>query len=177
MLSGLEALSALIVDDNRHAREVAKQLCRGFGLRQIYEAADAKTAWEIAEVRQPDLILLDFALPDQNGAEFLRWLRASNDPFAQTSIILITGYSDLTRVGLARDAGESEILVKPLTSASLLSRIIAVIDRPRPFVRCSAYAGPDRRRTRQSAYAGPLRRSSDPVFLDDSATPNRTGTS
>ena len=46
----------------------------------------------------------------------------------------------------ARDSGVTEIIAKPVSLRSLYSRIVAVIERPRPFIRTPDYFGPDRRR-------------------------------
>jgi hypothetical protein len=64
-------------------------------------------------------------------------------------------------VEAARDAGVTEFLVKPITAHSLFSRIAEIIERPRAFVRCEGYFGPDRRRKNIENYAGPWRRHDD----------------
>ena len=87
--------------------------------------------------------------------------------------ILIVDF-DMPRVLAARDAGASEILAKPLTIKGLLDRLIAAVDRPRPFVRATTYAGPDRRRRTDPAYDGPRRREGDRNELDlDSIKPRQ----
>ena len=48
-----------------------------------------------------------------------------------------------------------------LTSQNLYARIAEVVERPRVFVRCDGYFGPDRRRRRADDYAGPWRRKDD----------------
>jgi hypothetical protein len=61
----------------------------------------------------------------------------------------------------ARDAGVTEILAKPITAQNLMLRIAEVVDKPRAFVRCETYFGPDRRRRNVADYAGPWRRHDD----------------
>jgi DNA-binding response OmpR family regulator len=74
---------------------------------------------------------------------------------------MVTGHTERQRVEAARDAGVTEFLAKPITSQNILLRIAEIVDRPRPFVRCDGYFGPDRRRRRDDSHTGPWRRSDD----------------
>ena len=74
---------------------------------------------------------------------------------------MITGHTEKHRVEAARDAGVTEFLAKPITAHSLFSRIAEIVERPRAFVRCDSYFGPDRRRHQSDSYAGPWRRHDD----------------
>lgn len=92
-------------------------------------------------------------------------LRGANDsanPYLP--VIMITGHSERSRVIEARDAGVNEFVVKPLTARALLSRLDSVIMRPRPFIRCRTYFGPDRRRIHNPQFSGPYRRHTDGVI-------------
>ena len=60
----------------------------------------------------------------------------------------------------ARDAGVNEFVVKPFSAQGLFTRIQAVIEKPRPFVKVSGYFGPDRRRRRRP-FEGEERRHTD----------------
>ena len=62
----------------------------------------------------------------------------------------------------ARDAGVNEFLTKPLTGRGVIERITLVVDHPRPFVKCTTYVGPDRRRKVDPNFQGPQRRRGDP---------------
>jgi hypothetical protein len=62
-------------------------------------------------------------------------------------------------VRLARDAGINEFLAKPVSVKAIMSRLLAVIEHPRPFVRTKVYFGPCRRRRGAAQYQGPERRS------------------
>lgn len=165
----LGALSILVVDDNAHMRQLASALLKGFGLGRIYEAESADAAWTVLEHSAPDIVLVDFDMPELSGADLIKRIRKSHHP--HTAVILMTAFSDRRRVLAARDAGASEIVAKPLTIKSLLDRIIAVIDRPRPHISGHSYCGPDRRRRADANYRGPLRRASDLVLIDDADPP------
>jgi two-component system, chemotaxis family, chemotaxis protein CheY len=60
---------------------------------------------------------------------------------------------------MARDAGVTEFLAKPISAKALYNRILNVVAHPRPFIRTKTYFGPDRRRNTLNPYAGPERRS------------------
>jgi DNA-binding response OmpR family regulator len=97
-----------------------------------------------------------------DGLEFSRNVRtnvSSPNPFVP--IIMITGHTEKHLVVAARDAGITEFLAKPITAQSLFSRIAEIVERPRAFVRCDSYFGPDRRRKTSESYAGPWRRHDD----------------
>jgi response regulator RpfG family c-di-GMP phosphodiesterase len=100
-------------------------------------------------------------MPGLNGVDFVRMVRRSSSAMQFMPMIMLTGHSDVRRLNEARDCGINEFLGKPVTASAILSRLEAVILKPRPFVRSSTFFGPDRRRRKGGAYRGPLRRSSD----------------
>jgi DNA-binding response OmpR family regulator len=71
---------------------------------------------------------------------------------------MLTGHTSVERVRLARDAGVNEFLAKPVSVKAMLTRLTAVIEHPRPFVRTKVYFGPCRRRRGADEYRGPERR-------------------
>jgi DNA-binding response OmpR family regulator len=79
---------------------------------------------------------------------------------------MITGHTEKHHVEAARDAGVTELLAKPITAANLFARIAEIVERPRAFVRCGHYFGPDRRRTRTEGYKGPWRRAEDMEYME-----------
>ena len=81
-----------------------------------------------------------------DGLDFFRLARTGGDRSNHyIQMIMVTGHSEHQCVTLARDAGTSEVLIKPLSAKSLYSQIKAVIERPRPFVETSDYFGEGRR--------------------------------
>ena len=167
MVRGFAALTVLVVDDNRHMRELACSLLRGIGFRQAREAGNVETAWDLVRQHQPDIVLVDFDMPSLAGPVLIeRIRRAPDSPAHDMAVILMTAFSDRARVVASRDAGASEILAKPISIQSLLDRLVAVIDRPRSLVRAQTYVGPDRRRRADPRFEGPYRRCGDKDFLD-----------
>jgi DNA-binding response OmpR family regulator len=82
-----------------------------------------------------------------NGLDFLHKIRNATDtPNPFVPAIMLTAYTDLNRVLQSRDAGITEFLAKPFTPVTLYSRIVAVVEDQRAFVRSENFFGPDRRR-------------------------------
>jgi len=162
MPGGLETLKVLIVEDNLHMRSLLRSLLSSAGFREIHEAPDGTAALELLESRKCDFILCDLTMKPMNGLDFAREVRRSKEsanPFVP--IIMISGYTELHRVEAARDAGVTEFLAKPVTAQSLYARIAEIMERPRAFIRCNTYFGPDRRRKTSESYTGPWRRQDD----------------
>ena len=160
--AGFEKLKALIVEDNAHMRALLRALLHSIGIKDVAEAAHGGAALQILRERKSDLVLSDMAMQPMDGLEFTRQVRnadASPNPFVP--IIMITGHTEKHRVEAARDAGVTEFLAKPITAANLFARIAEIVERPRAFVRCDTYFGPDRRRRTIEDYAGPWRRAED----------------
>ncbi len=95
------------------------------------------------------------------GIELTKRIRTSPDSTnVFVPIIMITAFREREHVFKARDAGVTEYVVKPVSPKSLFSRIDAVIERPRQFVRVGEFFGPDRRR-QNKGYSGDERRGQD----------------
>ena len=167
MSGGFENLKALIVEDNSHMRSLLRALLNSVGMLDVTEASHGQTGIEALRRCRPDLVLTDLAMKPMDGLEFTRFVR--NDPLSPNPfipIIMITGHTEKHRVEQARDAGVTELLAKPITAGNLYARIAEIVERPRAFVRCGNYFGPDRRRHRMEGYAGPWRRAEDFEDMD-----------
>jgi FOG: CheY-like receiver len=90
-------------------------------------------------------------------AQMIRQPESKGNPYAP--IIMLTGHSEKRRVTVARDAGVTEFLAKPISAKGLYQRILNVVANPRPFIKTKTYFGPDRRRNTNNAYIGPERGS------------------
>src|SRR5262249_19189022 len=107
----------------------------------------------------PDRVLTDWVKPLFHGLELTQMLRQPGDnanPYVP--IIMLTGHSEKKRVTIARDAGVTEFMVKPISAKALYQRVLNIVANPRPFVKTQNYFGPDRRRNVNPIYVGPDRR-------------------
>lgn len=164
---GFEHLKALVVEDNAHMRSLLRGLLNSIGIKDVAEAINGQTAIEILRERKSDLVLSDLAMKPMDGLEFTHHVRNNeHSPNPFVPIIMITGHTEKYRVEAARDAGVTEFLAKPITAHHLFARIAEIVERPRAFVRCDGYFGPDRRRRQIDDYAGPWRRKEDLQDMD-----------
>ncbi len=158
-MSSLENLTVLVVDDNRHMVGVVKSVLNGLGVGTVLTALGAEDAVDMLQGSSCNVVICDCNMQG-GGIEFVTAIRSDeNNPNRVLPIIMLTAYSDQSRVREARDAGVSEFVAKPVSPEILEHRLMEVIERPRPIVRSKQYFGPDRRRRRQSGeYEGPNRR-------------------
>ena len=143
-------LRFLVIDDNAHMRRIMRTLLHGFGTREVYEAEDGAAGLEAFTHFLPDIVITDWAMPIFDGLELTQMIRqpgANANPYVP--IIMLTGHSEKKRVVVARDAGATEFLAKPISAKALYERILNIVANPRPFVKTKTYFGPDRRRERQ----------------------------
>jgi CheY-like chemotaxis protein len=143
---GLGELKVLLVDDNDHMRTIVGTILKGIGILNVREARDGSEALEALRTWPADIAIVDFRMEPMDGVDFTRLVRNAADsrnPFLP--IIMMTGFADRPRVEEARDAGVTELIVKPVTARAIIDRLNAVVYRPRPFVRTADYFGPRRR--------------------------------
>ena len=88
---------------------------------------NASRALELAVTHEPDLILTDFGLPDTDGIELTRQLRAFNEALANVPIIMLTAYEREQYYHRAIAAGCNAFFKKPIDSKKLQSMIRELI--------------------------------------------------
>src|SRR5579859_3689546 len=116
---GKARTSVLVVEDDP---AIATLLVRGLR-RGGYDVDHVMTGGEALRRGEPDVVLLDLALPDTDGVEVCRQLR-ERSPVA---IIVVTARGEEPERVLALDAGADDYLVKPFGLDELLARIRAVL--------------------------------------------------
>lgn len=118
----MEALPLiLIVDDDTVSRKLLARLLpsAGYRAREIDNAVDAL---KLIHKEQPALLLLDFKMPEVDGAEALKRLRADPNPaVAQIPVIMLTGHGESEVTCLK--AGANDFVVKPIDPDVLKARI------------------------------------------------------
>lgn len=158
--AAMSRLTVLVVDDNKHMITIVKTLLRGFGINRFLEANDAPEAFDMFRSEHIDFIIVDYLMDILDGTDFIRLVRTGEDsPNPYVPIIMLSAYSERSKVLAARDAGVTEFCCKPVTAKELYRKVCAIVNSPRPFVRTSTYFGPDRRRNQSETYRGPERRS------------------
>lgn len=167
----LKDLKVLVIDPNKHARDLVKTILRELGVREFEAAEDGDAGFFALHQFFADVIFSEWLMAPTDGLAFTRKVRSTPgvpDPFVP--IVMMTAQSEERHIIQARDAGVTEFLVKPLTVLSVYSRLCSIIERPRGFVDTGVYFGPDRRRRADPAYRGPKRREADKVAAAQAET-------
>jgi DNA-binding response OmpR family regulator len=155
-------LSVLIVEDTIPMQKLIASVLETLGVGKIDRAIDGQTAYRNFCKENNDIIITDWHMIPSNGIDLVRSVRNdASSPNKTVPIIMMTGYSAMTRIAEARDSGTTEFLVKPFSASDLARRIAYVINKPRDFIKCATYFGPDRRRRFVEGYKGPFRRMTD----------------
>ena len=117
----------LLVEDNEMNRDMlSRRLAkRGF---DVVVALDGSSGAAAAAAEQPDLILMDISLPDMDGCEVTRLVRAQ-PATASIPIIVLTAHAMETDRIRALDAGCQDFDTKPVDLARLLAKIDALLSR------------------------------------------------
>ena len=158
----LENVNVLVLDDNRHMRQLVESILHALGVKQVRQAGDAAQAFKELQHFTADVIIVDWHMEPLDGLDFVRLVRTAKDsPCPFVPIIMLSGYTEYRRVTEARDAGVNEFLAKPISAKALYTRFASIIDNPRPFIRTKQYFGPDRRRQNIGAPRGVSERRQD----------------
>jgi len=125
----------LIVDDDARSRAVACSLLRGASNSFEFASSGAE-ATEIARRWTPDLVLLDVMMPEEDGFEVCRRLRADPET-SDLRVFMLTALDDSASRLVAFEAGADDFITKPLPRVEMLARIqgIARLNRFRELVR------------------------------------------
>lgn len=122
----------LVVEDEPAIGELVAYACssQGYAVNRAETAASARAA---VDRQLPDLVILDWMLPDRSGVDLLRELR-SHERTRQLPVIMLTARgTEADRVS-GLDAGADDYVVKPFSPKELMSRVRAVLRRRAPQV-------------------------------------------
>lgn len=120
----------LVVEDEAAIRGMI-----GFGLRragfEVLEAGDARAARAALVDRRPDLVLVDWMLPDSSGLELTRALKRGADT-VNLPVIMLTARAEESDKVAGLDSGADDYMTKPFSTRELLARIRALLRRAGP---------------------------------------------
>jgi two-component system KDP operon response regulator KdpE len=123
----------LVIEDEPEIRRFVRQALQAEGLR-VVEAELLQRGLSDAATRKPDLVILDLGLPDGDGSDFIRAVRA----WSEMPIIVLSARVEEQEKVEALDAGADDYLTKPFGVAELLARVRVALRR---YVRGGAEQG------------------------------------
>jgi two-component system chemotaxis response regulator CheY len=122
-------MKILLVDDSRTMRNIQKSVIAQLGQHQIEEACDGQDAMSKVGAFKPDLLLVDWNMPNMDGLTFVKKFREQNKA---TPIIMVTTEAEKARVIEAIKAGVNNYVVKPFTPDVLSQRINETMGKVEP---------------------------------------------
>ena len=118
-----EPLKILVVDDDALSRKLLTRSLEGMGF-ETNACRDGTEALQILENDGPALLVLDYEMPELNGAQICEIIREDKNPaMAQIPIILLTAHSNAEHEVECLSAGANDFVTKPVNTAVLRARI------------------------------------------------------
>jgi len=115
-------MRALVIDDSRTVRAIVSKILTDVGM-DVVQAGNGREGLE--RMREPagiDLVLVDWNMPEMNGLEFIRAVRAER-AYDPVRIMMVTTETEQEQVLRALAAGANEYLMKPFTREILVAKL------------------------------------------------------
>lgn len=119
--------SIVVVDDDPIIRMDIREMLEEEGYAVAGEAKNGQEAVELVGRLRPDLVIMDVKMPEMNGIKATQIIRK----WHETSVLLLTAYSQRELVQEAQQAGVGAYLVKPVTEADLLPAVAIALSQKR----------------------------------------------
>jgi two-component system chemotaxis response regulator CheY len=113
-------MKILLVDDSRTIRNIQKNVLAQLGHTDVMEASDGVEALAAIKTQRPDLMLVDWNMPNMDGITLVRNVRESDKSLP---MIMVTTEAEKARVIEAIKAGVNNYVVKPFTAQTLSEKI------------------------------------------------------
>lgn len=117
--------NALIVDDESHVRTFVRLLLKEVGIEECWEAPDGAAALELVARHRPQLLLLDYNMPQMTGLEVMAKLREAH---SDIPVVFISAQSSLGVVNEAARLGAVGYIIKHAPKAEAVEALRDVLD-------------------------------------------------
>jgi PAS domain S-box-containing protein len=125
----LDGIHVLLVEDDDDSRKLLGTMLKRYGA-QVTSTKSAAEALEVFENEVPDVIISDIGMPDQDGYELIRKLRAMPvEKGGKIPAIALTGYASRKDRERALNSGYHQHMAKPIEQADMISAIAALVGR------------------------------------------------
>ena len=115
-------MQALVIDDSRAMRSILGKILNGMGFA-VTEAGHGREGLDcLRQGMRPSVILLDWNMPEMNGYEFLKAVRAER-AYRDLTIMMVTTESEMSQVVRALAAGANEYVMKPFTAEVIRDKL------------------------------------------------------
>ena len=117
----------LLVDDAAFMRKVIKDTLSKAGYTDLHEAVDGADAVEKYNSLKPDLVLMDITMPNMDGLEALKAIRAAD---GNANVVMCSAMGQETMVIDAIRSGAKDFIVKPFKPERVLKTVTSIVGEP-----------------------------------------------
>jgi two-component system, chemotaxis family, chemotaxis protein CheY len=121
-------MKVLLVDDSGTIRHVQRKALAELGITEVTEAADGFEALAEAEKTRPDLVFMDWHMPNQSGIQALRVMKA-NPGLKHIPVIMVSTDAAKANILEARQAGAVAFVIKPFNMDVLREKVAPFLKR------------------------------------------------
>ncbi|WP_415902438.1 response regulator [Neptuniibacter sp. QD29_5] len=124
-----EKAVVLIVDDMQSMRMITRTTLKDMGFRKFVESPNGQEALKRLKLMNIDLVICDWDMPEMNGMELLRHIRA-DQRLEKVSFVMLTAHAEADLIHESITVGVDGYLVKPYQPSTLCARINDLLEHP-----------------------------------------------
>ena len=144
----LKDVRVLIVDPSGYSKNLLRQILLQLGVQNIEPVANTAEALEKMREQLFDLVFCDENCGPLEPTAFIKALRLDLKTMNVTlPVVLVSSGANVGLVAEWRDAGGSDVIVKPTSPETIKNRLVSLVLNPKGFVTARSFIGPDRRRS------------------------------
>jgi len=115
-------VKALVIDDSKAMRSILSRMLQELGF-EVFEACNGREGLErLQAIGKVDLALVDWNMPEMNGLDFIRTVRAEQS-YDGVLLMMVTTETEMENVVRALAAGANEYVMKPFTQEIILEKL------------------------------------------------------
>lgn len=149
----MERLSVIVADDQFNFRTLMRNILNSIGITRIREARNGQEAYDLLTEEPADVVLVDDEMAPMDGLTFTRLVRESKGAPDPRTVVILMPSQEITKDYLqtATRAGVHDLVIKPLATNAVKSRIERHLANPLPFQQINGRLMPVRQKPAATA--------------------------